>query len=109
MLDLAILASFVACSLYIGWRWRWKGARDLEQYFLAGRSVSGWRAGLSMAATQFAADTPLLVMGLLAMGGVVLNTPIPTGKGLTSTPLVTIVGHSSWPHENRKPSIATVA
>ncbi len=70
MLDLAILATFVACSLYIGWRWRWKGARDLEQYFLAGRSVSGWRAGLSMAATQFAADTPLLVMGLLAMGGV---------------------------------------
>jgi Na+/proline symporter len=70
MLDLGILAAFVAYSLYIGWRWRWQGARDLEQYFLAGRSVGGWRAGLSMAATQFAADTPLLVMGLLAMGGV---------------------------------------
>jgi len=70
MLDLAILAAFVAYSLYIGWRWRWKGTRDLEQYFLAGRSISGWRAGLSMAATQFAADTPLLVMGLLAVGGV---------------------------------------
>lgn len=70
MLDFAILAAFIAYSLYIGWRWRWKGARDLEQYFLAGRSIGGWRAGLSMAATQFAADTPLLVMGLLAMGGV---------------------------------------
>lgn len=70
MLDLAILLAFVCYSLYIGWRWRWKGTRDLEQYFLAGRSISGWRAGLSMAATQFAADTPLLVMGLLAMGGV---------------------------------------
>jgi len=70
MLDLAILATFIIYSLYIGWRWRWKGSRDLTEYFLAGRSISGWRAGLSMAATQFAADTPLLVMGLLAMGGV---------------------------------------
>ena len=70
MLDLGILVAFVVCSLYIGMRWRWKGARDLEEYFLAGRSVGGWRAGLSMAATQFAADTPLLVMGLLAVGGV---------------------------------------
>ncbi len=70
MLDFAILAAFVAYSLYLGWRWRWKGSRDLNEYFLAGRSISGWRAGLSMAATQFAADTPLLVMGLLAMGGI---------------------------------------
>ena len=70
MLDLVIPVAFVCYSLYIGWRWRWKGARNLEEYFLAGRSIGGWRAGLSMAATQFAADTPLLVMGLLAMGGV---------------------------------------
>ncbi|MEL6822939.1 MAG: sodium:solute symporter family protein, partial [Calditrichota bacterium] len=33
---------------------------------------SGWKAGLSMAATQFAADTPLLVMGLIAAGGIFL-------------------------------------
>ncbi|MDH3511360.1 MAG: Na+:solute symporter [Gammaproteobacteria bacterium] len=70
MLDLGILAAFVLCSLYLGWSARRKASRSLTEYFLAGRSVSGWRAGLSMAATQFAADTPLLVMGLLAMGGV---------------------------------------
>jgi Na+/proline symporter len=42
----------------------------LEEYFLAGRSLSGWQAGLSMAATQFAADTPLLVTGLVATAGI---------------------------------------
>ena len=70
MLDLAILAVFVLYSLYVGWSSRRLASRSLTEYFLAGRSVSGWRAGFSMAATQFAADTPLLVMGLLAVGGV---------------------------------------
>jgi SSS family solute:Na+ symporter len=70
MLDLSILAAFVLYSLYVGWSSRRQASRSLDEYFLAGRSVSGWRAGLSMAATQFAADTPLLVMGLLAVGGV---------------------------------------
>jgi Na+/proline symporter len=69
VLDLAILVSFVAVSLYLGWRARRRASRNLDEYFLAGRSVGGWSAGLSMAATQFAADTPLLVMGLLAAGG----------------------------------------
>src|SRR5690606_19585294 len=44
--------------------------QNLEEYFLAGRSLKGWQAGLSMAATQFAADTPLLVTGLIATGGI---------------------------------------
>ncbi len=69
MLDLAILLSFVTISLYLGWRARRRASRSLDEYFLAGRSVGGWSAGLSMAATQFAADTPLLVMGLLAAAG----------------------------------------
>jgi Na+/proline symporter len=70
LLDIGILAAFIAYSLYVGLRARRVGSRDLTQYFLAGRKLSGWRAGLSMAATQFAADTPLLVMGLIAVGGV---------------------------------------
>jgi len=70
MLDLSILAAFICYSLYVGWAAKLRASQNLNEYFLAGRSVSGWRAGLSMAATQFAADTPLLVMGLLAVGGV---------------------------------------
>ena len=72
MLDLAILLAFVAYSLAVGFWNRRAASRDLENYFLAGRAVRGWQAGMSMAATQFAADTPLLVMGLIATGGVFL-------------------------------------
>jgi len=41
-----------------------------EEYFLAGRSMPGWKAGLSMSATQYAADTPLVVTGMIATAGV---------------------------------------
>lgn len=71
-LDLAILAAFVLHSTAAGVRARRVASRGLEEYFLAGRSLPGWKAGCSMAATQFAADTPLLVTGLLATGGIFL-------------------------------------
>jgi Na+/proline symporter len=70
MLDLLIVAAFVVYSVTVGLRSRKQASRSLTEYFLAGRSVSGVRAGMSMSATQFAADTPLLVMGLVAAGGV---------------------------------------
>jgi solute:Na+ symporter, SSS family len=68
-IDLTIVLVFVVYSIWVGFRSRALASRNLDEYFLAGRSVRGWRAGLSMAATQFAADTPLLVMGLLAVSG----------------------------------------
>ena len=70
MLDLLIVLAFVAWSVAAGLRSRRRASRDLDEYFLAGRRVPGWQAGLSMAATQFAADTPLLVTGLVASAGV---------------------------------------
>lgn len=70
MLDLAILIVFVAYGLAAGLRARRAASTDLDAYFLAGRSLSSWRSGLSMTATQYAADTPLLAAGLVATGGV---------------------------------------
>ena len=70
MLDLLIVVAFILYSVRNGFRNQSKASENLEEYFLAGRSVKGWRAGVSMAATQFAADTPLLVMGLIATGGI---------------------------------------
>ncbi len=72
MLDLAIIVAFVLYAIGSGLRARQKASENLRQYFLAGQTIKGWRAGCSMAATQFAADTPLLVMGLIATGGVFL-------------------------------------
>ena len=70
LIDLAIVAAFVLHAAAAGARNRRAASRNLDEYFLAGRSLSGWQAGLSMAATQFAADTPLLVTGLIATAGI---------------------------------------
>ena len=70
MLDLLIVSAFIVYSIRNGFRNRSKASQNLEEYFLAGRSIQGWRAGFSLAATQFAADTPLLVTGLIATGGI---------------------------------------
>jgi SSS family solute:Na+ symporter len=72
MIDLLIVTAFVVYAIGSGLRARRKASRGLGEYFLAGRSIAGWRAGMSMAATQFAADTPLLVTGLVATGGIFL-------------------------------------
>ncbi|MGE0393225.1 MAG: sodium:solute symporter family protein [Vicinamibacterales bacterium] len=69
-LDLVIVAAFVLYSVRAGFAARRAAARGAEDYFLAGRSVPGWKAGLSMTATQYAADTPLVVTGLIATAGV---------------------------------------
>lgn len=72
MIDLAIVVAFIVYAVTAGLRARRKASRGLIDYFLAGREVKGWRAGFSMAATQYAADTPLLVTGLMATGGTYL-------------------------------------
>ncbi|TLX54069.1 sodium transporter [Stutzerimonas nosocomialis] len=70
MLDLLIVAAFIIYGLSAGLRARSKASQSLNEYFLAGNSIKGWKAGFSMSATQFAADTPLLVTGLVATAGV---------------------------------------
>ena len=67
-----IVFLFIAWALWSGFRAKSQASKDLGEYFLAGRSIKGWKAGLSMAATQSAADTPLLATGLVATGGVFL-------------------------------------
>ena len=70
MIDLLIVLAFVVFSISSGFRARKKASENLQEYFLAGKTIKGWRAGFSMAATQFAADTPLLVTGLIATAGI---------------------------------------
>ena len=70
LLDAGLILVFVAYVVAAGWRARRAASAGLEQYFLAGRELNGWQAGLSMAATQFAADTPMLATGLVAVSGI---------------------------------------
>ena len=68
--DVLIVVAFVVYAVSSGIRHRRQASKNLEEYFLAGRTLPGWKAGLSMAATQFAADTPLLVTGIVAVSGI---------------------------------------
>lgn len=69
MIDLLWIGAFMIYALAVGLRSRKQAGRGLREYFLAGRQLSRWEAGLSMTATQYSADTPLLAAGLVATGG----------------------------------------
>ena len=72
-IDWAIVIAYFALSMGIGLVFTKKGGESIEEYFLSGRNVSWWLAGASMVATTFAADTPLVVTGLVAAHGVAGN------------------------------------
>jgi len=70
LLDALVVLAFVVASVAAGFASKNLASKSLDEYFLAGRTLPGWQAGASMAATQFAADTPLLVTGLIATAGI---------------------------------------
>src|SRR5690349_19754780 len=72
-IDWAIVFAYFALSMGIGILFTKKGGESIEEYFLSGRNVSWWLAGASMVATTFAADTPLVVTGLVFNNGVAGN------------------------------------
>lgn len=72
-IDWAIVAAYFLLSAGIGVAFTKRGGESLEEYFISGRNVSWWLAGASMVATTFAADTPLVVTGLVYANGVAGN------------------------------------
>ncbi|HEX2717541.1 MAG TPA: sodium:solute symporter family protein [Gemmatimonadaceae bacterium] len=73
LVDWAIVVGYFVLSAGIGFFFTKKGGESLNEYFLSGRNVPWWLAGASMVATTFAADTPLVVTGLVAAHGVAGN------------------------------------
>jgi SSS family solute:Na+ symporter len=72
-IDWAIVVAYFALSTVIGFIFTKRGGESLDEYFLSGRQVPWWLAGAAMVATTFAADTPLVVTGLVAAKGVAGN------------------------------------
>ena len=71
--DWLIIVLYFVASAAIGLAYTRKAGRSLADYFVSGRSLPWWLAGTSMVATTFAADTPLVVAGLVAKYGVAGN------------------------------------
>ena len=71
--DLAVIAAYFLFNLGIGLYYSRRARGSTSEFFLSGRDVPWWLAGTSMVATTFAADTPLLVTGLVAKNGIAGN------------------------------------
>ena len=71
--DWCIIAAYFLFNLLIGFYYKNKAGSNTTEFFLSGRNVPWWLAGTSMVATTFAADTPLVVTGLVARNGIAGN------------------------------------
>ena len=69
-IDLIIVIVFLGISLYIGLKFKNKSSGSLVDFFLAGRNLPWYIAGISMVATTFAADTPLWVAEVIKKNGI---------------------------------------
>ena len=71
--DWLVVALYFLFNLAIGFYYKSRAGKNVTEFFLSGRNVPWWLAGTSMVATTFAADTPLAVTGMVAMGGIAGN------------------------------------
>ena len=72
-IDVLVIALYFAFNLGVALYLRRRATQSVSDFFVSGRNVSWWLAGTSMVATTFAADTPLVVTGLVARNGIAGN------------------------------------
>jgi Na+/proline symporter len=72
-LDWLIVAAYLLLALAVGLVFRKRAGKNITEYFLSGRDLPWWILGTSIVATMFAADTPLVVTGLIANDGIAGN------------------------------------
>jgi len=71
--DIWVIVIYFLITLYIGFHFSKKASKGMESFFLGGRNLPWYLAGISMVATTFAADTPLAVTELVAKDGIAGN------------------------------------
>lgn len=71
--DWILIVAYIALTIIIGLIYKNQAGKSLADFFLGGRSIPWYIAGISMVATTFAADTPLAVTELVAQGGISAN------------------------------------
>jgi Na+/proline symporter len=73
LIDQLIIAFFLLFTIGIGWYSRKTASEGIEGFFLGGKNLPWYLAGISMVATTFAADTPLAVTEMVAKNGIAGN------------------------------------
>src|SRR2546427_276238 len=71
--DWVVVALYFLFNIAVGLYYKSRASQNTAEFFLSGRNVPWWLAGTSMVATTFAADTPLVVTGLVAQNGIAGN------------------------------------
>jgi Na+/proline symporter len=69
-IDWVIIAAYFVLSLGIGLWYSKRAGKSSSEFFLGGRNMPWYLAGISMVATTFAADTPLAVNELVVQNGI---------------------------------------
>jgi SSS family solute:Na+ symporter len=72
-IDWLVIIGFLILIVGLGVSYARSSGKNLESFFLGGRNLPWWLAGLSMVATTFAADTPLAVTEIVGNNGIAGN------------------------------------
>lgn len=68
--DWVLIIAYILFAFSVGILLSSKAGESLSSYFVADRKLPWWWLGTSMVATTFAADTPLVITGMVAQDGV---------------------------------------
>ena len=72
-LDWTIIGAYGVITFILGIWFTRRASTGVEEYFVAGRSLTWWMAGTSIAATWFASDAPLATASLVRQYGIFGN------------------------------------
>lgn len=70
LIDWIIIVVYLSLATAIGFYYKNQASKSLSDFFLGGRKLPWYLAGISMVATTFAADTPLWVTEKIAQSGI---------------------------------------
>lgn len=73
IIDWSIIVLMLILNIYIAYKYSDRAGKSITDYFLSGRQLPWYIAGISMVATTFAADTPLAVTELVNQQGIAGN------------------------------------
>ena len=69
-IDWIIVLVYLAFTVIVGVYFSKRALKSVDDYFVSGRSLPWWLAGMTMIASAFAIDTPLGITGLIAADGI---------------------------------------